>query len=132
MQWLLTFMEQMEAHGELCKRALRDNSGKIVGWYVYYRKRGGVAEVVQIGGARQAIKDILDHLFHDAWSSGAIALHGIVDMRLMADFSDKNCFFTCRGGWTVAHSPNPELLELLNSGDAFLSRLDGEWCFGLG
>jgi hypothetical protein len=50
----------------------------------------------------------------------------------MVDLSDKNCFFTCRGGWMAAHSRKPELLELLNRGDAFLSRLDGEWCLGLG
>jgi hypothetical protein len=129
-EWLLRFMARMEAHGALRKLTLRNSSGKTVGWYVYYRKRGGVAEVVQIGGARPFIKDILDHLFHDAWNYGAIAIHGIVDTRLMAEFSDKNCIFTCRGGWTVAHSPNPELLDLLNSGDAFLSRLDGEWCLG--
>jgi len=24
----------------------------------------------------------------------------------MGDFSEKSRFFTCRGGWTVAHSPN--------------------------
>jgi hypothetical protein len=50
----------------------------------------------------------------------------------MADFSEKNCFFTCRGGWTVAHSRKPNFLALLNSGDAFLSRLDGEWCLAFG
>jgi hypothetical protein len=49
----------------------------------------------------------------------------------MGDFSEKNCFFACRGGWTVAHSRNPEILEALNRGDAFLSRLDGEWCLAL-
>jgi hypothetical protein len=50
----------------------------------------------------------------------------------MADFSDKNCFFTRRGGWTVANSSKPELLEFLDRGDAFLSRLDGERCLCLG
>jgi hypothetical protein len=50
----------------------------------------------------------------------------------MDDFSEKNCFFTCRGGWMVAHSRKPNSLELLNSGDAFLSRLDGEWCLAFG
>jgi hypothetical protein len=50
----------------------------------------------------------------------------------MADFSDKSCFFTCRGGWAVAHSRKPEILEVLERGDAFLSRLDGEWCLNPG
>jgi hypothetical protein len=50
----------------------------------------------------------------------------------MADFSDKNCFFTCRGGWTLSKSRNPDLLELLNRGEGLLSRLDGEWCMDPG
>jgi hypothetical protein len=110
----------------------REASGKTVGWYVYYRTPGGFGDVAQIGGARRYIKDILEHLFHDAWSQGAIALHGMVERQLMPDFSEKNCFFTCRGGWTVAHSRKPNFLELLKDGDAFLTRLDGEWCLAYG
>jgi GNAT superfamily N-acetyltransferase len=133
LRWLLNFMERMKGHGDALRRfVLRDGKGKIVGWYVYYVTAGGLAEVAQTGGARQHLKSILDHLFHDAWSHGSIALHGVVDRRLMADFSEKNCLFTCRGGWTVAHSRKPDLLELLNRGDAFLSRLDGEWCLAFG
>jgi len=131
--WLLSFMERMKGYGDTLRRSvLRDDTGKIVGWYIYYGTPGGFGEVAQVGGARGHFKGILDHLFHDAWSHGAIGLHGIVDRRLMDVFSDQNCFFTCRGGWTLAHSHKPELLALLNSGDAFLSRLDGEWCLALG
>jgi len=131
--WLLSFMERMKGHGDrLRKLVLRDAGGRIVGWYIYYRTPGGFGDVAQIGGARRHVKEILDHLFYDAWSYGAIAVHGIVDRRWMDDFSGKNCFFTCRGGWTVAHSRKPSFLELLNRGDAFLSRLDGEWCLAFG
>lgn len=132
LKWLLDYMEQRKAHGNLRKVLLREADGKVAGWYIYYFRQGDLAEVAQIGGPAQSTKDVLDHLFHDAWSRGAIALHGVVDRSRMADFSDKNCFFTCRGGWTVAHSRNPELLGVLNSGDALLSRLDGEWCLAFG
>jgi RimJ/RimL family protein N-acetyltransferase len=132
LNWLLTYMERMKAHGDLRKVVLRDDARRTFGWYIYYRDPGAIGEVVQIGGPRQFTKAVLDHLFYDAWSHGVIGLHGVVDRRLMDDFSEKNCLFTCRGGWTVAHSRNPELLALLNSGDAFLSRLDGEWCLAFG
>lgn len=133
LRWLLSFMQRVQGHGEDLRRvALREDTGKIVGWYIYYRTPGGLGKVAQVGGARQYIKSILDHLFHDAWSHGAIALEGIVDRRLMDDFSDKYCFFTCRGGWMLAHSTKPDLLALVGNGDAFLSRLDGEWCLALG
>jgi len=133
LSWLLSFMDRMKGHGKDLRRvALRDDSGKIVGWYIYYRTPGNFGEVAQIGGAPHYLKSILDHLFQDAWAHGAIALQGIVDRRLMDAFSDKYCFFTCRGGWMLAHSNKPDLLALLGSGDAFLSLLDGEWCLALG
>src|SRR5271155_724601 len=132
LSWLVTFMDRMKAHGDLRKIVLRDDRQRIVGWYIYYQKPGAVGEVVQIGGARQFTRDILDHLFYDGWSHGLVGLHGVVGGRMVDDFAEKNCLFACRGGWMVAHSRRPELLELLSSGDAFLSRLDGEWCLGFG
>jgi hypothetical protein len=130
--WLLTFMGRMRTRGDLRKIVLRDDSQKILGWYIYYVKPGAVGEVVQIGGEREFTKDILDHLFCDAWNHGVVGLHGTVHSRMMGEFSEKDCFFSCRGGWTVAHSRKPQLLELLNRGDALLSRLDGEWCLAFG
>lgn len=127
LQWLLSFIERRRAHGELRKRAVRDENQKTVGWYIYYLKRGGVGEVVQIGGDQKLTKEILDHLFQDALEQGVIALHGVIDLKRMADFSDKGCLFTCRGGWTLAYSKNQEILDVLGRGEAFLSRLDGEW-----
>jgi hypothetical protein len=131
--WLFAFMQKMKGHGDnLRKVLLRDADGKIAGWYIYYLTPGKFGEVAQLGGDRKRIRDVLDHLFNEAWSYGLIGLHGTVERQLMPDLSEKNCFFTCRGGWTVAHSRKPQFLEILNSGGAFLSRLDGEWCLALG
>jgi len=30
--------------------------------------------------------------------------------------------------WTLVHSQKPELLDGIHRGDAFLTRLEGEWC----
>jgi hypothetical protein len=130
--WLTNWMERQAFRGVLRKIVLQDRNQKIVGWYLYYAKRGAVGEVVQIGGFPNSTKDILDHLFWDAQQQGVIGLHGVVDSRRIPDFSDRGCFFTCRGGWTFATSPNPEVMQLLERGEAFLSRLDGEWCLDPG
>lgn len=132
LNWLLSFMDRGTARGRLRKIAVRDESDKIVGWYLYYVKPGSVGEVVQVGGDKKYTKDVLDHLFYDAWKQGVIGLHGVVDRRRMADFSDRGCIFTCRGGWNVAFSRNPKLLDVFESGEAFLTRLDGEWCLDPG
>ncbi len=132
LSWMLGFMERMRGHGEnLRKRVVYDDNGEIVGWYVYYHSFGQVAEVAQMGGAKTRIKEVLDHLFRDAYDHGAIALRGTIDPQFIGDFSDKNCFFTCRGDWTLACSRDPSFLQLLKNGEAFLSRLDGDWCLAL-
>lgn len=131
--WLLRFMTENRGHGEeLRKVTLRDASRRIVGWYIYASAPGGMAEVVQFGAARHSVREVLDHLFHDAWNHDAVAIRGVVGRQFMPQLSEKNCFFTCRGGWMLAHSSAPSVLEALNSGDASLSRLDGEWCLALG
>ncbi len=127
LKWLVSFMERRQKRGSLRKIVLRDGKREIVGWYIYYVKRGGVGEVVQVGGESKQTKAILDHLFSDAAEQGVVALHGVVDLRRIAEFSDKGCIFTCRGGWTIAQSRNSGVLDLLERGDGFLSRLDGEW-----
>jgi GNAT superfamily N-acetyltransferase len=131
LQWLLGFMERRAARGTLRKILLRDDDGKIAGWYIYYVKPGAVGEVVQVGGSPDLTKKILDHLFYDAREQGMVGVHGVAEMRRMADFSDQHCFFTCRGGWTMARSSCPELLDLLDR-DALFTRLDGEWCLDPG
>lgn len=132
LKWLLDFMARRPQRGTLRKIVVHDDAENIVGWYVYYAKPGAIGEVVQIGGELRRTKDLLDHLFSDAWEQGVIALHGVVDLRRVPDFSEKNCLFTCRGGWACSQSRKPEVLDALERGDAFLTRLDGEWCLDPG
>jgi hypothetical protein len=55
-------------------------------------------------------------------------LAGRLDPRLMSEMTNKRCRFDGRGGWTMIHSNDPELLLDIYRGDAWLSRLEGEWC----
>jgi len=128
LQWLLQFMERNKKRGTLRGVGLSDESRTSIGWYLYYVRPGAIGEVVQVCGKPDLFKAILEHLFQDAREQGVIALHGVADYRSISDFSDQGCFFTCRGGWALAHSRRSELLDILQRGEAFLSRLDGEWC----
>jgi hypothetical protein len=128
--WLLGFMGTARGHGDLRKRLLRDAEGSVIGWYVYFVKRGGIAEVAQIGARRKAMGQVLDHLFWDAWKHGALAVHGQLDPTHAEDLREKCCFFYRRGSWLLVHSRDRELQQYILSGNAFLSRLDGEWCMG--
>jgi len=132
LQWVLQFMRRNQKRGTLRCIALRDESLRIVGWYLYHTRPGAVGEVVQVGGQPDVFQTVLEHLFQDAREQEVIALQGVADYRRLGDFSDKGCYFTCRGGWAVAHSRRSELLEILKRGDALLTRLDGEWCLSPG
>ena len=131
LEWLLKFTSRMKAHGDLRKVALRNGTGKLAGWYIYYAKSGGIGEVVQAEAINSSVSTLLDHLFQDAFSHGAIGLHGRLDIRFAQEFSEKGCFFW--GGIPLlVHSRNFDLVRLLQNGDTFLTRLDGEWCLRYG
>lgn len=128
LQWLLAFMDRLKAYGNLRQVVLRDRSGKVVGWYIYYVNRGGIGEVVRIGGGERAIRAVLDHLFHDGLAHGAIALHGRLETRLIQPLSERSCLFYQSSNRLLVHSRRPALLQLIHSNDALLTRLDGDWC----
>jgi|SRR5579872_6598071 len=132
LRWLLRFMGRNCKRGTLRGVLLHDGDQKTVGWYLYYAKRGGIGEVVQTEGAPDLFTDIFRHLLEDALEQGVIALHGRADFRRLADLSDQGCFFTCRGGWTLAFTRRAEIMDILQSADVSLSRLDGEWCLDPG
>jgi hypothetical protein len=130
-KWLLDFMSRMNACGSLRKVLLRNREGKIVGWYLYCLKRGGIGEVVQVGASHSSVNAVLDHLSYDAWTHGAIALHGRLDSHLLQESLGRVCFYFL-GNRLLVHSRNPELARHIQAGNAFLTRLDGEWCLRFG
>jgi hypothetical protein len=135
LNWVLKFLEDRNAFGELRKILLRDSSGKAIGWYIYGLRPGGIGDVLQLGAEGTSIGKVLDHLFHDAWQQKLIGLHGRLEPQFMEELTRRSCFFLRNGSWTLAHSNNqPELPAMLQSGNAFFSRLDGEWSlrFGVG
>ena len=129
--WLLDFMSRMNGYGSLRKILLRNRENKIIGWYLYYLRQGGVGEVVQVGASPSSVDTVLDHLSHHAWTHGAIALHGRLDPHLSPESFGKYCFYF-PGNRLLVHSRDPELTRQIQSGSAFLTRLDGEWCLRFG
>lgn len=128
LKWVVDFVVRNKSLGEEVRKvAVRDKDGKLLGWYMYYVDREEAAEVLQVGAETGCAQKVLDHLFYDAWSRGLIGLHGRLEPQLMQDLTLKSCFFLRNGSWTLAHCKNPELMALVQSGNAFFSRIDGEW-----
>ena len=128
LDWLVETLSQRNHRGTLHKVAVRTASGRPLGWYLYYLGSSGIADVLQIGGRKETVAEVLDHLFYHAWQRGALAATGALDPSLCAALSESHCVFhrpdNC---WTLIHSNDPQILNTIHSGDAFLSRLESEW-----
>jgi hypothetical protein len=131
LKWLLEVLDRKEGRGSFQKAVVRNTAKEIIGWYLYYLNPGGISEVVQIQAKPHDIHAVLDHLFYDAWRNGAAAVSGQLDPALFHALSDNYCLFHHGdASWVLTHSRRPELLQAIHNGDAFLTRLEGEWWIG--
>jgi hypothetical protein len=126
--WVFDFIDRRKVFGTLRKALVRDKNKKIVGWYIYALRPGGMGDVLQIGTESPSAGVVLDHMFHDAWKNGLIGLQGRMEPQLMQELTARSCFFFRHGSWTMVHSGQLDLVSLVQGGNAFFSRLDGEWC----
>ena len=132
LEWLLDRAAEARSLGELRGALVRDETDELAGWYLYYAKGGQAAHVLQIGAEPGAFSSVLDCLVHDAWRTGAIAVSGQLDPRFLEKLHDKRCRLACLGAGVLVHARDPDISAAVHRGDAFLSRLEGEWWLRLG
>src|SRR6266571_4267086 len=113
-------------YGRLRARAVRDGE-QLLGWYLYYVQAGGVSEVVQIAARNGSFDRVLLRLLADAWRHGAAAVRGRLDPRYAQELSHRHCWCRWDGTSTLVHSRHADVMAAIQQGDAFLSRLEGEW-----
>jgi hypothetical protein len=127
LQWLTTKAGEKKEYGELRSSALYDGDQSLVGWYMYYPNPGKAGQVLQCAAKPRAVPQVLQHLLKDATAQGSLALIGRFDPQMVRELSLLNCVFTNRGSHVQAYARTPEIARALQSGDAFYTRLEGEW-----
>ena len=127
LEWLLDQAARTRGHGPLRRRLCRDAWGEAVGWYVYYAKPDGVAQVLQFGGKPRRISDVLASLFADAYAAGSVSITGQIEPRWLRELTDAHATLGCKSLGVLFQTRDPEISSAVQRGDAFLSRLDGEW-----
>jgi len=129
--WLFEEMTAVKSRGELVKRLIRDQRGRVLGWYVAYLQRHGLSQVLQIAAKDRDAEAVLGHLLHDAQSAEVAALAGQYEPALLEAFSqrERRCFLHLSGNFLV-HSRMPEVLGLILQGRAMVTRMDGERWMG--
>jgi hypothetical protein len=126
LQWLLEQARAKQRHGVLQGCVLRDRAGRIAGWFLYYLS-SSMSQVLQLGARRERVCAVLDRLFEHARERGAVAIQGRLEPHLAPALRGKSCLLVNRGISTLLHAKDPMHLLPFYRGDAFFSRLDGEW-----
>jgi hypothetical protein len=126
LRWLLCMAAQKRKWGPLRNEVLRGADGQIVGWYLYYLNVDGISQVLQLAALPHTISGVLNHLFHSVWRQGSTAVSGRMEPRYLHELYHRGCRFTC-GSAMLVQSKDPDILRALYTGDAFLTRLEGEW-----
>jgi len=125
MKWLWDFLKSNTQRGQLQGFEVRNQKDKRIGVYLYYLKSTRLAEVMLLSARDDSTDTVLKHLLNRASQSGAICVYGRVEPRFLQSFWDNNCLIK-RGSWAVVHARDPEILNVINRGDASLSMLEGE------
>jgi hypothetical protein len=126
--WLIAQAASVRSFGELRLLSVHSPDGARCGWCVYWVKAGHPAYVLQIGvRRREHVDGVLLALFHDAWEQGACAVKGQAIPSFLPNLTAQHCFFSYPRPAVLVQSSNAELLQAIHSGNAALSRLDGEW-----
>lgn len=124
--WLLHELNLVGERGKLVAQVVRGAQGRLAGWYVYYLRRGGRSDVIQVVARRQDTELVIDHLFSDAQRGGAAALAGRLEPPLLEALAQKRCILRYTGE-ALVHSRREEVLGAIASPQGLLTRLEGEW-----
>jgi hypothetical protein len=130
LEWLFAEMAAVTALGELTGCLVRDRRGRVLGWYVFYRKAGDVGQVLQIAARNRDAAAVLQHLFHHAQRTGVAVLTGQLEPWLLEPLSQRWCFLHRLSGNLLVHARDPAIVDSVLAGQALLSRMEGDRWMG--
>jgi len=125
LRWILGHVARKERHGPMVRRIVRDRNGGLLGCYVYYGRRGGVAWVLQVLAPPDGIEPVLDNLFANAFRLGCVGIRGRTRARLLDGLQRRHCLFGTHTS-TVVHCANAELMAAIRAGDGLVTGLSGD------
>ncbi len=123
---IFQLLDKEKRYGKLYKFAIVDNNDHLIGWFIYYAKRGAVCEVIQAVSMPGKESELFDHLVQHAFARGGIELSGrLMPHQLRSPFTRKAVTMPARM-WTLLHSTRSDLMLEMQSGNSFLTRLEGD------
>lgn len=126
LRWLLERVAEVPHLEPLEAVLVRDAGGAVAGWFLYFPRRGGTAQVFQLGSTARTAPLVIQHLLQHARQHGAVGVTGRVDPVTLSALEAAGCILHRRGPWVLVQTRRPDLLAAIERGDAWLSSLDGE------
>jgi hypothetical protein len=125
--WLFERGREKNNGEELRRILLRNAAGETAGWYIYCPNRGGVCVLLQMHAAPGYTREVAEHMMHDAFANGGAAVSGRNEAEFLPDLAQHFKALWRPARWMAIHSRRQDVLDAFHRGDAFFSRLDGEW-----
>ena len=134
--WLFEELRRVEARGTLWADGvprgpfwaeLVSSGGRVDGWYVCHLRRGGFCRVLQFASTARGADTVFAQLSFRARELRAAALYGRLEPRLVGPVTAGRCLIRPSDGRLLVHARDAELANAARAGDAFLTRMDGEW-----
>lgn len=123
--WQFREMAKIVEQGEFRARLVR-HGGQVVGWYVYYLKRGGLSRLFDLEADPRHLDGVVGRLFREADEGGAGALTGRMEPRLRGVLNRQGALIHNGGSLLMVHSKDPSLVTDALLGRLAFSRMQGE------
>jgi hypothetical protein len=127
LEWSLEQVAAKPRCGPVRARLVRDERSRPLGFFAYAGGPGTIGQVIFMGARKHSYSRVLAHLLNDAHARGLVGLEGRMDPSAAHDLAKAGAYFAHEGPWAVFRARDPELRSAIDSGAAFLSRLEGEW-----
>jgi len=123
--WLLDHAARKSRYGRCFRAIVRQNTGELVGCYIYHGKARGTGRVLQVLARPDWAEGVINCLFREAEGAGFSALRGRSTPQLANALIKRDCLFTHRSS-TVVLTRNAALMEAVEGGRALITGLAGE------
>ena len=130
--WLFRELGDIRSRGHLHAVLVRRSEDKrVLGWFVCFIRPTGLGTVLQVVARDDGAGAVIDHLFHYAREAGAHGLIGRLEPGLVSPLASRRCaLFNTGQMFALIHSRIPELIDVVRSGQALMTWMDGESVFG--
>lgn len=125
LEWLLDALARNKHRGQFDGIGILSPDDTFIGLSLFYTNTARVVEVMLLAARDDSRDAVLRHLIYSTSRRGGIALTGRLEPRFLRSFADHHCLMKCRD-WAFVHAKDPELMRIVDRGDAFISSLEGE------